>query len=540
MKQQARASSPMGDRLAGLAPAARSLMQQALIQINRNAPASAATLLTQVLVLAPTHPEALRLLALVRYRSGAQREAVGLLRRALETWPDDAVVLSTLGGLLGNFGETEEALALLRHACDADPNLAAAWFNLGRLLNAQAEVEGARDALQRTLELADDHLPARVLHASVLAALGDTAAAAAQYRRAISIQPDAAQAWLGLVNLKTVRLDATESATLAGLHAAPGMAEAERTTIAFALGKVREDEQRYAEAYALFDTANAAMRRRLPWDAAAFSHEVDAITAAFAHPQGSNGTDLSLGREVIFIVSLPRSGSTLVEQILAAHAQVEGASELPDLEAVIEEESRRRKLKFPHWAAQATAADWRRLGLRYLERTQRWRSRRGRFTDKMPDNWRLVGAALAMLPGARVINCRRDPVETCWSCFKQLFGPGRQRQSYNLADLAAYWHDYDRLSRHWQALDPLRVREFEYEILLANPAAVVRQLLDFCELPFDEACLHFHAAARPVRTASAAQVREPLRTDTRRSPCYGNLLDPLRGALERPPAAPLF
>ena len=532
MKPPVRSRPLPRDRLAGLAPAARGLMQQALLQINRGGNAIAAASLAQVLAVSPRHPEALRLLALVRYREGAIGEAIALLRRALQQWPDDAVVLSTLGGLLGNVGQTDEAQALLRRACDADPSLVAAWFNLGRLLDAQADTEAAREALHKALELSADHVPARVLYASVLAALGDIAAAAEHYRRAIALQPGAAQAWIGLVNLKTVRLDASESAALARLQADPGIAETERATMGFALGKVREDGNEPEQAFALFEAANAAVRRRLPWDAAAFSRSIDAIAAAFEQPVPPHDGGPQLGEEVIFIVSLPRSGSTLVEQILAAHGDVEGASELPDLEAVIAEESHRRQVEFPDWAAQATASDWRRLGERYLERTRRWRSRR-RFTDKMPDNWRFAGAALAMLPGARIVNCRRDPVETCWSCYKQLFGPGRQAQSYALADLGAYWCDYDRLSRHWRATQQQRWLDVDHEALLADPVATIRRLLDFCELPFDPACLEFHAAARPVRTASAAQVREPLRADTRRSHAYGALLDPLRNALGR-------
>jgi tetratricopeptide (TPR) repeat protein len=530
MKPPTRSRPSTRDRLAGLAPAARGLMQQALLQINRGGNASAAASLAQVLAVSPRHPEALRLLALVRYREGATGEAIALLRRALQQWPDDAVVLSTLGGLLGNVGEIDEALALLRRACDADPSLIAAWFNLGRLLDAHAETEAARVALHKALELSADHLPARVLYANVLATLGDIAAAAEHYRRAIALQSGAAQAWIGLVNLKTVRLDASESAALARLQADPGIAETERATMGFALGKVREDDNEPEQAFALFEAANAAMRRRLPWDAAAFSRGIDAIAAAFEQPVQPHDGGPKFGAEVIFIVSLPRSGSTLVEQILAAHGDVEGASELPDLEAVIAEESRRRQVEFPAWSTQATAADWRRLGERYLERTRRWRSRR-RFTDKMPDNWRFAGAALAMLPGARIVNCRRDPVETCWSCYKQLFGPGRQAQSYALADLGAYWRDYDRLSRHWRATQQERWLDIDHEALLADPAGTIQRLLDFCALPFDSACLEFHAATRPVRTASAAQVREPLRSDTRRSHAYGALLDPLRDAL---------
>ncbi len=297
---------------------------------------------------------------------------------------------------------------------------------------------------------------------------------------------------------------------------------------------MREVEGRYAEAFDLLVAANAAVRKRLPWSAAAFSREVDAIAAAFPQASPSAAVDEELGREVIFIVSLPRSGSTLTEQILAAHPDVEGASELPDLEAVIDEESHRRGAKFPAWAATATREDWHRLGQRYLERTRRWRAQRARFTDKMPDNWRYAGALFAMLPGARVVNCTRDPLETSWSCFKQLFGPGRQAHSYDLADLGAYWRDYDRLMRHWCRLQPARLRDFSYEDLLADAAAAVHSLLEFCALPFDAACLQSHTATRPVRTASAAQVREPLRADTRRALHYGARLDPLRHALADP------
>ncbi|MET0232018.1 MAG: sulfotransferase, partial [Rhodanobacteraceae bacterium] len=227
----------------------------------------------------------------------------------------------------------------------------------------------------------------------------------------------------------------------------------------------------------------------------------------------------------------PRSGSTLVEQILAAHPDVEGASELPDLEAVILEESTFRNQRFPEWVASATPADWQRMGERYLHRTRRWRESKPRFTDKMPDNWLLAGAALAMLPGARVVNVRRDAVETCWSCFKQLFGAGRHGYSYDLSDLAETWRDYDRLSTFWARRFPDRVREQSYEKLVAEPEAETRALLDFGGLAFDPACLEPHAATRSVRTASAAQVREPLHAGTARSAAYGVRLDPLRRML---------
>jgi len=199
---------------------------------------------------------------------------------------------------------------------------------------------------------------------------------------------------------------------------------------------------------------------------------------------------------------------------------------------VILQESQRRGVPFPFWTEHASPADWERLGRDYLARTARWRAERPRFTDKLPDNWTMLGAARAMLPEAKFIACHRDPLETCWSCYKQLFAPGLARSAYDLGELAAYWRDYDRLARFWVERHPSHVRAQSYEALLAEPEAEIRALLDFCGLPFDENCLRFHESRRSVRTASSAQVREPLRRDTARGPRYGELLAPLRDALK--------
>jgi hypothetical protein len=271
------------------------------------------------------------------------------------------------------------------------------------------------------------------------------------------------------------------------------------------------------------------MRALRPWHAAAFSAHVDEVVAAFGASAGE-AAEPDLGREAIFIVGMPRSGSTLVEQILASHPRVEGGDELPDLMQVVREESARRSLPFPHWVATTAAADWSRLGRRYLALTARWRTRRPMFTDKNPYNWLLAGAALSMLPGARVIVTRRDPVETAWSCFQQLFPEG-PAFTYAFDDIAAFIAAHDVAVRRWTERFPGRVRVQSYERLVADPESEVRELLAFCGLAFDPACLQFHSSGRAVRSASAAQVREPLRADTARSARYGSLLDPLRRAL---------
>ena len=214
---------------------------------------------------------------------------------------------------------------------------------------------------------------------------------------------------------------------------------------------------------------------------------------------------------------------------------MEGASELPDLGDVIQAESKRRGKPFPHWVPDANADDWHRLGSEYLRRTSRWRSSKPRFTDKMPENWKLAGVLRAMLPGATVLETRRDPLETAWSCFRQPFYQ-LPHFSCDFADIAACLRGSERAMDAIRARDPARVHLLRYEDLIADPEARVRELLSACGLAFDPACLDFHRAGRSVRTASAAQVRQPLRGDTARAGDYGARLDPLRTALGLPPA----
>jgi hypothetical protein len=280
--------------------------------------------------------------------------------------------------------------------------------------------------------------------------------------------------------------------------------------------------------------ANATKRRTVAWDARVFSESTRRIEAMFARPAATSSPP-ELGREVIFVFGLPRSGSTLVEQILAAHPSVAGANELDDLNLVIEGESRRRGGPFPMWVPQMAPADWERLGREYLARTAQWRRERPIFTDKGLTNWAYLGALRAMLPGARFVNTRRVPVENCLACFRQAFAR-ELGFTYDLAEMAAFWRDYDRLMRTWRQRYPGAVHDVVHERLVAEPETEIRALLDACGLEFDAACLRFHEIERHVRTASAAQVRQPLRADTARAARYGTLLDPLRAMLAGAPA----
>ncbi|WP_114238728.1 sulfotransferase [Dyella sp. C9] len=523
------ASTP-ADRAAGLSPAALRFLQEAGNALAHGRPEPAERALMSLLALAPKSAEGHMLLGVVSQMRGNHAAAIRGFDESLRLRPDDAPTLMYLGISQFEHGDVALALASLHRACERAPGMTPAWFNLGKALKVHMRREEACRAFERVLQLDARHVMARNSLADTQVSLGDIRAAVANYREVLRHQPANHLAWHALANLKTEPFNDADRAQLQQLFRKPDLAADARIAIGFALAKALEDGSAYAPAFEVLREANALKRRQLRWDAAAERRQVDAIMAAFAHP-GPEPVDALLGQEVIFIVSLPRSGSTLTEQILASHPLVEGADEITDLPQVIEEESRRRGVAFPQWAPAATAADWARLGREYLARTARWRQQRPRFTDKNMLNWQYLGAALAMLPGARVVNGHRDAVETCFACYRQLFSVG-SHFSYDLDEMASHYEEHVRLCRFWQQRFPGRVLDHSYEALVAEPEARIRRLLDFCGLAFDPACLEFHATSRTVlSTASAAQVRQPLQKNTSRLGHYEAQLSSLRERL---------
>jgi tetratricopeptide (TPR) repeat protein len=485
------------------------------------------------LALFSDHPEVLRLMAGIQNLRGYRQAAIDGLRRAVALRPDDAAYHNTLGALLGENMELDAAIASLRRACELQPDFVPAWFNLGSLLMRSMHADESVAALRQAVALAPDHVQARVMLGQMLRASGQVGEAAAEYRRVIARKPDAGTAWWGLADLKTTKLGDIDIECMRQAMLMPGAHEDDLIAMGFALAKALDDQCRCAESLAMLAHAHARARARRLWQATEFSQWIDAILAAFTPPPAA--APQRLGEQVIFIVSLPRSGSTLIEQILASHSQVEGAGELPDLPQVITEELRRCRLAFPQWVQSMTPHGWERLGHRYLERTVHWQKRLPRFTDKLPNNWQYAGVIRAMLPGAHIVTCHRDPLETCLGCYRQFLTHNEYTRTFD--DLASQWRDFDRATRHWRTLHPQRVYASVYEELVTNPETKIRELLAFCDLEFEPGCLEFHKTERDVHTPSAAQVREPIRRDTARSARYGALLDPLRQALGLSPFA---
>lgn len=519
------------ERSRGLPPVAAQQVRSAMRALEAGDVAKAELAVFAAAVLAPTHPEVLRWAAQVMLRQGRLAAADEQLGLALVQRPDDAELLLARAALAFQRDEHALAHASLREAAsraaDADIHL-----RVAAECDRQGFTEDALAAADRALAAQPQSIAALLQRGRCLHTLGRSDEASAAFRAVLSRQPDSAAAWFSLVDQKTARLDESELAALARAESRAGAGADDRTLLAFALGNALEAAGQPAAAFAALARANALARSQRPWDAAHFSRQVDAVierhSAALARaPDGQ-------GAEVVFVVGLPRSGTTLIEQVLAAHPRVEGASELPYLERVVLAHSRACGRPFPDWLADATPAQWQAMGQDYLRQSARWRERKPLSTDKMPSNWLLAGAAMAMLPGCRVIAVQREPVETCWSCYKQLFARDAAGFAYDFGDLAAYWRDFDRLSRVLAARDPQRFRIQRYEDFLADPEGQTRELLAFCGLPFDAACLRFHEAPRSVRTASAGQVRQPLRRDTARTAAYGALLDPLRALLAAP------
>lgn len=525
-------SSATRPRRTPLSPVAARLWARARAEWEQQRYDAAELSLTSVLALAPDDLDATRMLGIAAQHRGDHAKAIECFRRVLAMSPGDVALLVNLGIALHEHGEVEEALAHLRHACELAPRSSSVWFNLGKALEKQACTQEAVEAFRSALEIDRSHVAARLSLARALVSLGDIETATTAFREILRIDARNPEAWFGLSNINTIGFDGKDTDFLRREFARENLPAHNYELIGSAFAKALENRGDYAQAFEVYRLVKASQRRWAHWDALKERERVEAIVRVFGH-ETPPPLDKTLGHEAILIVSLPRSGSTLVEHILASHPQVEGANEIRDMQQVIDAEARRRESPFPSWAADATAEDWHRLGAEYLKRTVRWREIKPRFTDKNLWNWSLVGAALTMLPAARVVIVRRDPMETCLACYRQYF-TGRAGFACDLDDMADYCADFLRSARFWLEKFPGRVFDLEYETLLAAPDVTIKRLLAFCELPFDAACLRFHETSRPVLSApSAAQVRQPLRQDTARSTRYGHKLDGLRQRLQQ-------
>ncbi len=518
-------------RLAALPSRLRALVERAGEALASNDLRLAQSLLASALSLDSSQTDVLRMHGLLLARLGNLPAACANFEAALRAAPDDAMGYWQFAQVCEQTGDVAKALRLREQAVGYLPDSAMALADLGEHLARHRQPDVALPLLERATQLAPDHPPAQLKLGDALVACGRVDEGAAAMRRAIAAEPAFGAAWLNLVDIKTIPVTDDEAGHMRELLRGGNIDQSERTAIEFALARVCEDRSEYREAFDLFVDGNARRKREIgTWDVQQFTVRVQQAQEVFAKPHAHAKTP-SLGEQAIFIVGMPRSGTTLAEQILASHPEVQGLGELGELAQVLTEESSRRQRHYPDWVAEASAQDWQRLGLRYLELVEHLRDGRQHFTDKMPNNWRALGAIRAMLPAARIVITRRDPLENCWSCFKQFFTSGWEF-TYDMDHLAAFWRAFDRSATWWAGRDSGHIREQNYEALTEETEREIRALLEFCGLPFDPACLEFYRGRRNVHTLSAGQVRQPMRRHVNVAAAYGNLLDPLRAALE--------
>jgi tetratricopeptide (TPR) repeat protein len=481
--------------------AAIRMLAELAVRLGRNDDAE--NLLARCVQLAPGFTAARHNYATVLYRQNKSQGAIAELDRLLADDPRNPGYRNLKAAALAKIGEYDQAIDLYGGVLRDQPGQAKVWMSYGHALKTVGRQAEAIDA----------------------------------YRRCVAIAPRFGEAWWSLANLKTVQFSDADVLAMEMELRRADLGEEDRFHLEFALGKAQEDRAEFEASFGHYERGNALRREALDYSADETTAQAERaralLTADFLAARAGQGC---LAPDPIFVVGLPRAGSTLVEQILASHSQVEGTQELPDIISMVRrlggKARRGSESHYPEVLAELAPDDLRALGQEYLDRAQVHR-KLGRpfFIDKMPNNWAHVGLIQLILPNAKIVDARRHPLGCCFSGFKQHFARG-QGFTYDLTDIGRYYRDYVALMEHFVAILPGRIHRVIYERMVADPEAETRALLDDCGLPFEDGCLRFYENDRAVRTASSEQVRRPIFTDAAdhwRN--YEPWLGPLKAAL---------
>ena len=461
--------------------------------------------------------EAMRLLAKIGVRQEVLDDAEFLLESVLLLAPEYRAARQDYANVL-----------LLRHKfvrALEETNLLLKWDPKNRdyqTLRATAHVGlgNHEEALTIYRKLVAESPRAADLHLSIAHALktiGQQSLAVEAYRTAARVQPGFGDAYWSLANLKTYRFTDDEVAQMTEFEAGKTTARTDRFHLCFALGKALEDQGKFAESFTYYERGNTLKRSESRFDIETIERSATLQTQVCTREFFAARAGVGCKRpDPIFIVGLPRAGSTLLEQILASHSQVEGTMELAEIPRLALHLQGRERIdvspRYPGVLADLTTEDFQRFGEKYLEDTKVFRSNKPYFIDKMPNNFRHIGLIHLILPNAKIIDARREPMACCFSNFKQLYASG-QEFTYSVEDVARYYRCYVELMNHWDEALPGKILRVQHEDVVDDLDANVRRILDFCELAFESSCLEFHKTSRSVRTASSEQVRQPIYKD---------------------------
>lgn len=488
----------------------------------------------------PTDVAAIRMMAELAGRLGRYRDAENLLRRAIELAPAFTAAQANLATVLYKQNRFAEAGEVLEQVLAQDPGNVSSRNLLAATLGRIGDYGEALAIYGELVQTFPDHAKLWMSYGHLLKTVGRLEDSIAAYRRALAAEPHLGEVWWSLANLKTVTFDDADIAAMEAALTAE-VSDEDAFHLHFALGKAFGDRKSAETSFRHYAAGNAMRSRELAYDPDTTTRQVDRVIEiltpeflAERHGVGDPAPD------PVFILGLPRAGSTLLEQILASHSAVEGTMELPDIPAIAMREAK-------VWAGAAAGGDPRdwpgavaamepqrfaALGAEFLERT-RVQRKTGRpfYIDKLPNNWSYAGLIHLILPNAKIIDARRNPMDCCFSNFRQHFAKG-QAFTYALGHIGRYYADYVRAMDHYDRVLPGRIHRVIHERLLDDPEGEVRAMLAYLGLPFEEACLAFHRNTRAVRTASSEQVRRPINRDgVDQWEPYAQWLGPLRDAL---------
>ena len=465
----------------------------------------------QVLAADPEDIDACHLLGVIAYQTGRNDLAIELISRALKKDPGQPHFHNNLGNALYGLGSLDEAREAYQKAVNIRPGFAEAHQNLGNVFSRQGRLDEALESYHRAIRIRPDYPEAHNHLGNVLAEQGRKDEAAASFQRAIDCRPGYAEAYRHLAQVRRHSRHDPIIVDMLTAYQDPRAGDDQRMHLAFGLGKVFEDLEDFEKSFDFIMEGNRLKRSSYDYDPERdreFFRDLKGVFTDdfFREHLGSGPGDGT----PIFIVGMMRSGSSLVEQILASHPEVHGAGELSDFErTVIGPCEMLTGARFPHGLDRLGAGDLQRLGHDYLGSIRRHSRDAGHITDKMLYNFMYIGMIKLVLPEARIIHCRRDPVDTCLSIFKNYF-TGFHEYAYDLEELGGYYNFYQEWMEYLEGLLPGQIFTIEYEDIIADQEGETRRMLEYCGLPWDEACLSFHRTARPVRTASSEQVKRPI------------------------------
>jgi tetratricopeptide (TPR) repeat protein len=475
-------------------------------------PAAAEKIYRGILKRDPNHVEAARLLAGVAAEKKRYKDAEVFLRHAAQLAPGYGRIWIDLTNVLRELEKLDEALDCASKVLEMAPDIAESHMLIASVYGSMSRHEEAIHAYRRALEISPNKAGAMCAMAHHLKTVGRQGDSVVMYRKAIAAKQDQAEAYWSLANLKTFRFEDHEESAIHKLLEKDELPDESRVQLHNALGLHYEAGKKFDQAFSHFEQCNLLRRQYEIYDPDETETGIDRIIEIIDEEFIGKREGLGCNDDSpILIVGLPRSGSTLVEQILASHSLVDGTFELGNLSRVVKRIRRfsKKRASFPNNLPELSEEHWSRIGGDYIESTRKFRAGAPYFIDKNPNNFIFIGLLRIALPGAKIINAMRHPLDSCFGTYKQLFASG-QPFSYDFIDLGEYYIQYQRVMDHWKQVAPGFSLDVRYEDVVGDLEGQVRRILDFCNLPFEEGCLRFHETERAVKTASSEQVRQPI------------------------------